>query len=70
MCLLKIFLTSWRERTGGGSDRRDGRRTIGTGRRNVLGMQMGTTDMAVMTKCLRQRIAIPASGLFDLPFIF
>ena len=33
------------------------------------GMQMGTTDMAVMTNAYASGY-VPASGLFDLPFIF
>lgn len=33
------------------------------------GMQIGTTDMAVMTNAYASGY-VPASGLFDLPFIF
>lgn len=32
-------------------------------------MQIGTTDMAVMTNAYASGY-VPASGLFDLPFIF
>lgn len=58
------------ERTGG-SIRIDvmGGGQLGQEGEMFSGMQMGTTDMAVMTNAYASGY-VPASGLFDLPFIF
>ena len=58
------------ERTGGGI-RIDvmGGGQLGQEGEMFSGMQMGTTDMAVMTNAYASGY-VPASGLFDLPFIF
>jgi len=42
---------------------------LGQEREMFEGMQLGTTDMAVMTNAYASSF-VPASGVFDLPFIF